>query len=1116
MQTVREWLEQVGLPQYAEVFVGNDVDLDVLRFLSDADLEKLGVSLGHRKRLLNAISRLDGAAPAMHAASVSARLRPTEAERRQLTVMFCDLVGSTALAYQLDPEQLQELMRAYRQACVAVIERYDGHVAQYLGDGLMVYFGWPRAHEDDAERALRASLEIVAAIKQVEAPSALQVRVGIATGPVVVGDTATGDASVPIVAVGETPNLAARLQALAGADQIVIAPSTRRLVAAAFDCQDLGTHALKGIVEPVHAWRVLGLGRVEGRFEATHAGSLAPLVGREEELALLLARWSQAKAGEGQAVLLCGEPGIGKSRVAHSVRERIEGQAQWLRFQCSPFHTQSALYPMIARLERAAGFVRDDRAEDKLDKLESLLRQALTPAQLPSFAPLLATLLSLPSDRYPPLDHSPQKRKKRTLEALIEQLLAPCVRQPLLIVFEDVHWVDPTTQELLDLLVPRIAALPVLLLLTYRPEYAARWSRDAHVTALTLHRLNPTLGTELAAQVSGGKRLPAEVLEQIVAKTDGVPLFVEELTKAVLESGLLKDHGDRYVLAGPFVPLAIPSTLQDSLMARLDRLAEVREVAQIGACIGREFAYDLLSAVAPLPEEKLLQALEQLASAELIFRRGVPPDAHYSFKHALVQEAAYASLLKSRRQVLHRMIAEALEKRLPETKDTEPELLARHYTAAGLVDVAIDWWQRAGELALRGVALHESISHLSRGLELTGMLPASEGRDAKALALRTSMATAWIASRGWAATEVEASLTPALELAKSLGHKPSYLPVLYGLWAYDLVRGRVAQSLRRAVEMQDLAADLDDGDLRLTAHRLALVTHFFLGNLDDARRHADGIGPLYTRERGRRIEALTNTDPLTARGIFGAPCLWMLGYPDEAKRLFARTEAHARERGHPFGLCFLLTFASVVYDLCGQPERAIAYVEEAEQLARSHGIPLFSGIVALLYRTRPLLRSGPTAEGIAQLRNALQKWAARGGYLLMPHFKAALAEGLALGGELEAGLQLIEECLAQIERPGWEERVWLAEVLRLKGWMEERQGMLDQAEANLRAALKLACAQRAKSWELRAATTLARLLKDAGRPDEALALLRPTYTWFTEGFDTRDLREAKALLDSLS
>ena len=1119
MKTVRQWLEQLGLPQYAEVLAENDVDLEALRFLSESDLEKLGISLGNRKKLLNAIARLDSSA----LAAGTADKRPhqpsprAEAERRQLTVMFCDLVGSTELSRKLDPEQLRELMRAYQQACGSVIEKYEGHVAQYLGDGLMVYFGWPRAHEDDAERALRASLEIVEAVKGVSAASPLQVRIGISTGPVVVGETGAGDASVPKLAVGQTPNLAARLQGLASADQIVVGPSTRRLVGAAFNYQDLGTHTVKGIVEPVQAWRVLGLGEAEGRFEATRASGLNLLVGREEELALLLRRWQQAKEGEGQLVLLAGEPGIGKSRIARTLRERIEGQEYLrLRYHCSPFHSQSALFPLIAQLERSAGFVREERVEDKLDKLEALLRQGLAEAQLPAVAPLFAALLSLPLERYPPLNYSPQKHKERTLEALIEQLAALSKRQPLLMVFEDAHWVDPTTQELLDLLVARIAALPVLLLLTYRPEYASHWSAEAHVTALTLNRLNRKLSAELTAKVSGGKGLPAEVLEQIVAKTDGVPLFVEELTKAVLESGLVRltDHG--YELTGLLTSLAIPSTLHDSLMARLDRLSEVREVAQIGACIGREFPHDLLSAVSPLPQDELLAALEQLAGAELIFRRGAPPDALYTFKHALVRDAAYASLLRSRRRVLHRMIAEALEQRFPETKVHAPELLAQHYTAAGLMDEAIAYWRQAGELALQRLALNESIAHLTQGLELTGTLPASPARDAKELGLRTLMSTAWIALRGWAAPEIEASLTTTLGLAKSLSQTSSYLPVLHRLYGYDMARGRVAQSLRWVVEMQDLAETLDEADLRITAHESFLCAHFFLGNLKEAHRHGDRIGALYTPDQGRRIGALTNVDPLTMRGMWDALCLWLLGYPDQAMRLHATTEAHARALGHPFGLCFFLTTGTIVLDWHGQPDRTIAYAEEAEQLGRSHGIPIFADIFAPLCRATALLHAGCTAEAVAQLPSALREWTGTAAHLLWtPYFKAVLAEALARSGELEGGLQLLEECLAQIERPGWEERVCLAEILRLKGWMLEQQGMLEQAEASLRSAVDVARKQHAKSWELRAAMRLADLMRGLGRHKEALELLQPVYDGFTEGFDTKDLKAAKALLDEL-
>jgi class 3 adenylate cyclase len=715
MDGLSTWLQELGLDRYASVFAENDVDVNAMRLLTEADLVSLGISLGHRRVLLNAIAELNAEqalAPAQRAVSIESSdplLSHAEAERRQLTVLFCDLVGSTALAERLDPEELRDLMQAYQRACQGVIEKYDGHVAQYLGDGLMVYFGWPRAHEDDPVRAIRAGLEVTQAVSKLTSSTPISARVGIHTGLVVVGGTGQGDASVPKAAVGETPNIAARLQGLTEPGTVLVSERTRGLAGGLFDYDDLGAHRLKGVSEPVHLFRALGPRAVESRFEAARgAAALTPLVGREEEVELLLRRWVQAKAGEGQVVLMGGEPGIGKSRLARVLRERLEGEPHSsLRYQCSPYHTNSPLYPFIERMERVAGFTREDSSEQRLDKMQALL--VGSEAQVGEAAPLLAALLSLPTERYPPLTVSPQKQKDKTLEALAAQVEALARRQPLLMVFEDAHWIDPTSQELLELFLAKLQSLSILLVITYRPEYTPAWVGQHHVTSLTLNRLGRRRAEELVAKLTGGKPLPVEVLEQIVAHTDGVPLFVEELTKSVLESKLLREASDRYILEAPLPALAIPTTLRDSLIARLDRLAPVREVAQMGACIGREFSYELLATLSPLEGKRLDEALEQLVTTGLVFRRGTPPDAIYTFKHALVQDAAYDSLLKSRRSQLHGTIARVLEERSPATRETEPELLAHHYTAAGLIEEAIPCWLKAGERALQRSANLEAV-----------------------------------------------------------------------------------------------------------------------------------------------------------------------------------------------------------------------------------------------------------------------------------------------------------------------------------------------------------------------------------------------------------------------
>src|SRR5712692_1692168 len=784
-----------------------------------------------------------------------------EAERRQLTVMFCDLVGSTALAGTLDPEDMREVVRAYQQACAEVINRFEGHIAQYLGDGLLVYFGYPRAHEDDASRAVRAALGIADAMERLntrlrrERDARLAVRLGIHTGLVVVGEIGSGTRHEHL-ALGETPNLAARLQAIAEPDTVAIGAATHHLIERWFACRDLGLHTAKGVSTPLQVYRVLNEREAIPRGFETASTGLTALVGRGQEVGLLLERWEQVKDGFGQVALLSGEAGIGKSRLLRELRERVANQphARW-ECRCSPYHQESALYPVIELFQRALEFARDDRPEDKLRKIEDGLRRY--GLSEPEAVSLWAALLSVPLPATsPPLNLTPQRQKQKTLEAVLGLLVALATHQPVLVLIEDLHWVDPSPLELLNLLVEQAPTVRVLVLLTFRPDFRSPWSPRAHVTSLTLNRLTRRQTELMVSRTAGSKGLPVEVVQEVVAKTAGVPLFVEELTKMVLESGLLREAHNRYELTGPLPPLAIPATLQDSLMARLDRLATAKEVAQLGATVARTFSYEVLRAVSQLPDAALQSALRRLVEAELLYQRGLPPQATYTFKHALVQDAAYQSLLRRTRQQYHQQIAQVLAERFPETIETQPEVLAYHLTKAGLADRAVGYWQRAGHRAIKRSAHVEAISHLRQGLEVLKTLADTPARTQQELELQTTLGPALVASKGYAAPEVEQAYRRALALCQQVGETPHHFPVLWGLWSMHLVRAQLQPARQMAEQLFQLAQRVQDPALLLEAHDAMGQTLCYMGELAATRMHMEDGLALYDPQQHHALAAL--------------------------------------------------------------------------------------------------------------------------------------------------------------------------------------------------------------------------------------------------------------------
>ena len=917
MQQVADWLQKLGLGQYAQPFAENDISFSILPDLTDQDLKELGVgSLGHRRQLLRAITELKGGetVASKSAHEITSPVAPAEtAERRQVTVMFSDLVGSTALSARMDPEDLREVISAYQKCVADTVQRFGGFVAKYMGDGVLIYFGYPQAHEDDAERAVRAGLGLVNAVNGLKTYAPLQTRVGIATGLVVVGDLIGSGASQEQAIVGETPNLAARLQGVAEPNSVVIAESTRKLVGNLFDLEDLGAQDLKGITGPVRASAVLRASSAEGRFEAMHSTGLTDLVGREEELDLLLRRWSKAKTAEGQVVLLSGEAGIGKSRLTAALLERLAKEPHTrLRYFCSPQHTDSALYPIISQMERAAGFTHEETDLTKLDKLDALL--ALTTAR--QDAALFAEMLSLPSDgRYPRLDLTAQQRRQKTLEALTRQLEALSRSNPVLMIFEDVHWLDPTSLEVLGRTVDRLKTLGVLLTITYRPEFEPPWVGRPYVTALNLNRLGEREIAAMIDLVTGNKALPESTRQDIIERTDGIPLFVEEMTKAVLEAEA-EGAAESAVATIPSPSIGVPASLHASLTARLDRLGPAKEIAQIGAAVGREFSHALLQAVVRKPEAEIQSALDRLVTTGLLFRQGMPPHASYLFKHALVQDAAYGTLLRNRRQQLHARIAATLEEQFPEIVETQPELMARHCAEAGLVGKAVGYWTLAGEWAVKRDANAEATRHFRRALELLEKQPETPERSEAELKVLTKLGPAIHSIRGFGAPEVETAYLRARELCEQLGKPVELFQALWGLWVNRVGREQWDMARPIADELLTFAQRLGDRALLLEAHHAMCPTTLWVGEAQEARTHGEQGMALYDRKQHQSLAFLFgNHDPGVCCTMHSAMALWFLGYSQKAVERSRTGIAMARELSHIGTLVGELPFAGIIHQL---------------------------------------------------------------------------------------------------------------------------------------------------------------------------------------------------------
>jgi class 3 adenylate cyclase/predicted ATPase len=1065
--------------------------------------------------MLAAIGELSGAAPVMpQPASAPEEKRRHDAERRQLTVMFTDLVGSTALSTKLDPEDLRSVIGAYHKCVAEMVARFDGFVAKYMGDGVLIYFGYPQAHEDDAERAVRAGRALVEAVGRLRVQEPLQVRVGVATGVVVVGDLVGSGEAQERGVVGETPNLAARLQGIAAPNTVVIAEGTRRLLGELFELEDFGAKDLKGIAGSVRAWAALRPRTVESRFEALHTTGLTALVGREEETELLLRRWARAKTGEGQVVLIGGEAGIGKSRLTAAHMERLGGEPHTrLRYFCSPQHTDSALYPIIGQMERAAGLTHDDTPQAKLDKLDVVLAQTSTSIQ---DAALFAEMLSLPNDgRYPALDLMPQQRRQRTLEALISQLEALACQSPVLMVFEDAHWIDPTSLEVFSRVVDRVQTLRVLLILTFRPEFDPPWLGRPHVAALTINRLTKRDVDAMIDRIVGNYPLPASIRQDIIERSDGIPLFVEEMTKAVLEAGS-DDAAERTLAAVPSPALAVPASLHASLMARLDRLGAAKEVAQIGGTIGREFSYALLASVANKSEAELGLALDRLAEAGLLFRRGGPPHASYLFKHALVQDAAYGTLLREPRRALHARIAQTLENQFAEIAKASPELVAHHYSKAGQPAPAVTYWYRAGENAVRRSANQEAIGHLTAGLAQLARLPEAIERAKQELAVYRLLGQASYAMRGYASPETRAAFSRARELCVTVDDDVNVCPVLFGVWLFEFAGGYHAEAMKTATEMLARAQRKSDTGARVAANLCLACSHLHSGTVALAR-------PYFVHA----VDCYRGIDDAEAAGIaydygqevgapsyaYGAWCFWLLGYPDQALRMADEALEIVKRIKHNF------SFSRGPYWISGLhafrrewpvvEARATAAIASAQQ----YGLAMVVAVGRIMRASAQAMLK-PNDESLTEIRDALAAYRATGARFQSTYHLVLLAQALAARGRCDEGFAALRDAMALAEETG--ERFVEAEIHRVEGNLRLIGNGAAEAEACYMRALEVARAQGARSLELRAAVDLARLWARRGNRGPAADFLTPIYGWFTEGFDTLDLKEAKTLLNELA